>query len=177
MRTRASRCEAPRDRKRAPVPRWRPGRSGAGSHRSTCCREPAPLLEPTRSDTRTTGSRGAPDIGHRHRHRSLRRMAPAGRASASWDRLALVGNEPAVRHVISLTAPAYRRSKESGTVGGERDQILERDEPKRLARESERAFDRKAKYAAAHEHAHEQGNDVGAEQRGDQRKWKRMCDD
>src|SRR6516165_2207702 len=178
MRTKGSRCEAPRDRSCVPVRRSRPNRSDAELRRSTCYPERAPPPEPARSDTRTIESHGALDSARLRRHRSPRRTAPAGTASASWCSLALIGNEPTVRQAISLPVPVDRRSEERGTIGAERDQVLQRDQPNRFSREAEGTFDREAKDAAAGKHRHQQWDgSLAAEQRRDQRERQRMGDD
>src|SRR5262249_51280515 len=98
--------------------------------------------------------------------------------SASWCSLALIGNEPTVRQAISLPVPVDRRSEERGTIGAERDQVLQRDQPNGFSRETEGTFDREAKDAAAGKHRHQQWDgSLAAEQRRDQRERQRMGDD
>src|ERR1051326_6672362 len=92
------------------------------------------------SDTRTSGSRAAPGSVRQPPRRSHQTREPADRGFAS-SAPQVVLDEGAIRgHVVRGASPVNRRPEETRHINGERNQVLQRNQPKTFPQQSEAAL-------------------------------------
>src|SRR5215472_12998782 len=109
----APRCAGRRGRSRARPRRSAQASTDAAAHRSVCCYRPMPPAAPTKSDTRTSGSRGAPDSASRPRRRNPRTRALAETMCASRFRLTVASQRTVGSHAIAMAAPLDAAAEEA----------------------------------------------------------------
>src|SRR5579871_21953 len=93
------------------------------------------------SDTRTSGFRAAPGSVRRPPRRTRQTREPVDKEFASSAPQVIL-DEGAVRsHVVRGASPVNRRPEETRHINGKRNQVLQRNQPKTLPRQSEAALD------------------------------------
>src|SRR5579872_206952 len=125
----APRCEGQRGRNRARFPQHPQVSGGAAALRSICCSRPERPAAPARSDTRTSGSRGAPGSASRLRRRNLRTKALAKIMCASGLRLTVASKCAVGSHTIAMAAPLDAAAEKTGHKYNKGQDVANRSKP------------------------------------------------
>src|SRR5579863_6218114 len=86
---------------------------GSAARRRVCCLRPGPPVAPARSDTRTSGFRGAPDSASQRRRRSRRTRGPEETMSALRFHLAVISKPVVGPQAIAMAAPFDAAAEEA----------------------------------------------------------------
>src|SRR6266446_5109906 len=100
-----------------------------------------PPAEPARSDTRRSGSPGAPDSASPPRHRSRRTKAGAGTGSSSYRLFPLDGHAPPRLDPEQLIPPQYAAAAEATEKYDKGQNIAQRQQPQPARRQRQAARD------------------------------------